>query len=194
MTGGSNDSQLIRRSLADPAAFAGIFDRHFDPVFGYLCRRVGARLAEDLAAETFVIAFERRREFRLAADDARPWLLGIATNLASRERRREGRQLRAYSRSAARALVDDALEGADDRADAARGRSLLASTLAELPVEQREVVVLHAWADLSYEEIADALSVPVGTVRSRLSRARRSFRTRLEEVGDDEYVKTADGG
>ena len=75
------DAQAIGASLADPEAFAVLFDRHFDAIHGYAQRRVGPDLADEIAAETFTRAFDRRRRYDSSRDDARPWLLGIATNL-----------------------------------------------------------------------------------------------------------------
>jgi RNA polymerase sigma-70 factor (ECF subfamily) len=164
---------VIARSLSQPDVFATIFDRHFDAIHAYLSRRVGSVRADDLAATTFVVAFERRRRFRREATTARPWLFGIATNLLRNERRAETRELEALGR-AARSVPSIAT------ADAG-GETHLGEALAELDGGQRDVLLLYAWEELSYEEIADALSVPVGTVRSRLARARARLRTALGE-------------
>ena len=176
------DAALIRRSLTDPSVFAEIFDRHFESVFRFLARRVGVVTAGDLASETFARAFEGRRRYRLERDDARPWLFGIATNLLRRQRRNEVRQLRAYARTG----VDPVLGGLDDaesRADAAAVGPALADALANLRADERDVLFLYAWADLSYVEIAEALGLPVGTVRSRLSRARAKARELMAADG-----------
>ncbi len=92
------DAVLIGRSLEAPLVFGGVFDRHFDYVHRYLARRVGSDLADDLASETFTTAFRVRARYDTAHDDARPWLLGIATNLIRHHRRDEARRLRAYAR------------------------------------------------------------------------------------------------
>ena len=166
------DSAAIRRSLSEPRAFASVFDRHFDAVHGYLQRRIGRDLADDLAAETFARAFDRRRRYDLRYPDARAWLLGIATNVMRRHWRTERRRLEAVSRAAAQ----PAPEGAGEAV-----RAELLAALRLLSHRDREAVLLFAWADLSYEEIAVAMEVPVGTVRSRLARARRLLRERLGE-------------
>jgi RNA polymerase sigma-70 factor (ECF subfamily) len=167
------DSDLIVASAAAPSAFATIFDRHFDLIFGYLQRRIGPDLAEELAAETFLVAFSGRERYD-SGSAARPWLFGIATNLLRRHQRREVRELRAYARSATDPVVD-AFDGIEERIDASGERRRLIEVLAELSPTERDVLLLSAWAELSYAEIAEALEVPVGTVRSRLSRARAHF-------------------
>src|SRR5215218_3534334 len=172
------DTELITASLADPEHFAALFDRHAATVHRYLGRRVG-ELADDLLSETFLIAFRRRGAYRPEHLDVRPWLLGIATNLVHAHARAERRRYRAL----ARAGVDPAASLASDdvhaRVDAAALRGPLAAALAALKERDRDVLLLFAWEQLGYEEIAAALDVPVGTVRSRLNRARRQTRALL---------------
>jgi RNA polymerase sigma-70 factor (ECF subfamily) len=165
----ASDGRTIRRSLDDPRMFAAIFERHFDALYGYARRRVGADLAEEIATETFVRAFDRRRTFDTERVDARPWLLGIAANLLRRHWRTERRRLEAYARSGV---------PAEAFSDAA-ARVEVVSALDSLSRDERETLFLFAVADLTYEEIADALRIPVGTVRSRLARARGRIRRRL---------------
>lgn len=177
------DGQLIAESRATPEHFAAIFDRHAPAVHAYLARRIG-RDADDLLAETFLVAFERRGRYRTAVTDARPWLLGIATNLLRRRAREEVRLYRALARtgidpvgaSAATALADRVVE----QVDAGRVVRGLAGALAELPRHDRDALLLLAWGGLGYQEIARALGVPVGTVRSRLHRARSRLRDALD--------------
>ena len=180
MTSTQPDAELIARSRSDPAAFAGIFDRHHAELYRYLRRRVGAGLAADLAAETFVTAFARRGAYRAETRDARPWLYGIAHNLMRNHLRAERRQLAAYARHGADPLADPdaptAFATADMRADSAIVSRTLAQILATMPNRDREVMLLFAWADMSYAEIGQALNIPVGTVRSRLNRARHQLR------------------
>lgn len=173
------DSEAISASAATPADFAAIFDRHFDAVHAYLQRRVGRDLADELAAETFLIAFDKRARYDVSRPDSRPWLFGIATNLLHRHRRHELRQLRAYARSATDPILD-AFDGVEARVDASSVRRELVDALAHVPAEELDVLLLFAWADFSYAEIAEALDIPVGTVRSRLSRARSRMRAELE--------------
>ena len=94
-----SDATAIARSLDSPGAFAGVFERHHAAIHRYLARRLGADMADELAAETFAVAFAKRGRYDLAVADARPWLFGIATKLAHHHWRREERELRAYART-----------------------------------------------------------------------------------------------
>jgi len=169
-----SDATLIARSLAEPEMFATIFDRHFAAIHRYLARRVGSARADDLASQTFAVAFERRTSFKADVESARPWLFGIATNLMRNAARSEQRLLAAVARLDAESAGDlqEEVERTLARVDASREVDRIAAILVALDSDQRDVLLLHAWGDLSYEEIAQALSVPVGTVRSRLSRVR----------------------
>lgn len=174
------DLECLSRSLKEPRAFELIFDRHFPAVHRYLHRRAGRDLADELAAETFALAFERRASCR-ANDSVLPWLYGIATNLLRHDRRAERRQLRAYSRSAAdrwAAYEDEAASRVDGSALDAR----LAVALAAMRPRERDALLLYALAELSYEEVASALDVPLGTVRTWLHRARETARRELAET------------
>jgi RNA polymerase sigma factor (sigma-70 family) len=142
--------------LADPAAF----ERLFQAVYAYAARRVGEPLAEEIAAETFARALAARQRYD-GREDPLPWLLGIASNLLRRHWRSEKRRLNAYARSIGPEACEDPVSARE-----------AIEAVARLPRRQREVVLLHVWADLTYEEIARALNIPVGTVRSRLHRAR----------------------
>jgi RNA polymerase sigma-70 factor (ECF subfamily) len=173
-----DDAAALRASLREPDAFRLIFDRHFDALHGYLRGRIGPSVAEDIAAETFTIAFDRRSGYEPRCQDARPWLFGIAANLIRRHRREEEARLRAHSRAALEGgQGGDLQEDAAARLDARGRRAGLMSALAELTPGEREALLLFAVAGLSYAEIATALGLPTGTVRSRLHRARR-------QVGD----------
>jgi RNA polymerase sigma-70 factor, ECF subfamily len=167
----ADDADVILRSLDEPRAFGIVFDRHFGAVHAYAQRRGGNELADEIAAETFARAFDLRGRYRRSQPSARPWLLGIATNLLRRHWRTERRRLAAYARSAA-------VEPAEDVPSSLAVEALEA--VAALGRHERDVLLLYAWADLSYEEIALALDVPVGTVRSRLSRARRRLAASVE--------------
>jgi RNA polymerase sigma factor (sigma-70 family) len=179
------DAEVIASSEKDPRLFGAIFERHYVAIHRYLHRRVGLDLAEDLASETFVVAFRRRTSYDAAQENARPWLFGIATNLLRRHRRTERRMLAAYAKTGADPLVaaDQELDAAEDRAEAEAAGPFLAEALAALRPADRDVLLLYAWADLSYQEVAGALGVPVGTVRSRLARARELVRGLLAASG-----------
>jgi RNA polymerase sigma factor (sigma-70 family) len=197
LTSDRPDSELIAGSRAEPSMFAGIFDRHHGELYRYLRSRVGAGLAADLAAETFVTAFARRGAYRPEGPDARPWLYGIAHNLLRNHLRHEQRRLNAYARHGAEPLADAAALAefslADARADAAAVRSRLAQILAEMRAGDRDALLLFAWADMSYAEVAQALGIPVGTVRSRLNRARRQLRALVENASVDHLLEDHHG-
>ncbi len=165
------DNVAIAESFVTPASFGTVFDRHFDRIHGYLQRQLGTDLADDLASETFLVAFDRRTSFDLGHESARPWLFGIAANLTRRHLRDVRRRLNAYMRTGVNPGLDP-FDGIEEKADAAALRGALAAALAQLPKEELETLLLHAWAELTYPEIAEALGVPVGTVRSRLNRTR----------------------
>jgi RNA polymerase sigma factor (sigma-70 family) len=178
------DGELLERSVADPASFAGLFDRHHGELYRYLRRRVGPSLAADIAAETFLTAFARRDRYRPDGQSVRPWLYGIAHNLLRNHSRSERRQWLAYARHGEVPDVDqsaaDAFGNADSRADAAAAAARIGPVMAGLAPADRDVLLLFAWADMSYADIASALQIPVGTVRSRLNRARRQLRAETE--------------
>lgn len=169
--------------------FATIFDRHYDAIHRYLARRVGPDLADDLAAETFTEAFDVRHRFDTVHPNARPWLFGIATNLLRHHYRAEARRLRAYARLDPPAAPADASDEIETRLDAEGAGPAIAAAVGRLSADERNVLLLFAWADLRYEEIAVALRIPIGTVRSRLNRARGRLR---ELIGESGQYKGAD--
>jgi RNA polymerase sigma factor (sigma-70 family) len=179
---GMTDADVIRESLTRSASFAVLYDRHAPALFRYLTRRLGPTIAQDLLAETFLAAFRRRDSYDLSRPDARPWLYGIAGNLVRRHHRGEARMLSAYARTGIDPVTGPADEDSLDRLSAASYEPALARALASLSARERDVVLLIAHAELNYEEVADALQIPVGTVRSRLSRARRRLRRHLPEI------------
>jgi RNA polymerase sigma factor (sigma-70 family) len=175
-----DDASLIERSRHDPEAFAGLYDRHAAPLHRYAARRLGASAADDIVADTFLDAFRKRHRYDLTASDARPWLYGIAANLIGKHSRAEVRMLRAYARTGADpVLTETHADGADGRIASEAVRQDLAAALAALHQGDRDVLLMIAWADLSYTEVAAALGIPVGTVRSRLHRARARIRAAL---------------
>jgi RNA polymerase sigma-70 factor (ECF subfamily) len=173
------DATLIEQSLAEPEQFGVIFERYFGQIHQYLVRRVGTKIADDLAAEVFVAAFAQRRQYDLARDCARPWLYGIATNLAGSHFRQEQRRYRALARLDARLESPSDEDLIADRVSASAAGPALAGALAALDRGDRDVLLLVALADLSYPEVAESLGIPYGTVCSRLSRARRRLRESL---------------
>ena len=189
----ADDGAVIRESLATPQRFGEIFERHYDAIYAFLARRLGADLGGELAAETFTRAFALRRRFR-TSPSARPWLFGIATNLLRHHHRTEARRLRAFARTGIDPVLD-ATPDVDRRVDADALAQQLAEALAELRNEERDVLFLFAWAELSYAEIAEALDLEEGTVKSRLSRARTRVREQLGASGQEipETASTAGG-
>ncbi|GIG62254.1 DNA-directed RNA polymerase sigma-70 factor [Longispora fulva] len=173
------DAQMIEVSLHDSEHFAALYDRHADQLYRYAYRRVGPGVVEDIVADTFVAAFRRRDSYDLTCPDARAWLFGILTREIARHLRREKARYRAMARAFTTAEEEDpALRVvADVAATALRGE--LAAALARLSAGDRHVLLLIAWGDLTYEETARALDIPIGTVRSRLNRARRRVRYAL---------------
>ena len=179
-----DDPTIIARSGEDRELFATVFDRHFDRVHRFLSRRIGDQ-ADDLAAEVFSIAFEGRHRFRPVHESALPWLYGIASNLLARHRRSEVRRLRALARLQGIGVGPAESDNAAERADATVLRRALFHALAEIHERDRDALLLVAWEELSYEEAAAALQIPVGTVRSRLNRARRTIRAALAQGDED---------
>jgi RNA polymerase sigma factor (sigma-70 family) len=148
-----------------------LFEDHFDAIYGYLARRVGPDLGRDLAAETFTRGWATRKRFDPRRGEPRAWLFGIANNLLRRHYRDEERRLRAFARLGL------------PREEAVSDEPQVAEALSVLSRDERDVLLLFAWADLSYEQIAEALALPVGTVRSRLNRARTRMRDGLTKEG-----------
>ncbi len=186
-TGNGSDADVITASLADPDVFSTLFARHHAAIHRYLARRVGPQLAEELAADVFVTAFGARARYDVSRPEAAPWLYGIAHNLLRGYQRTERRKLRAYARHGVDPLVDEAsvaaFAAAERRLDAAGSGPAVARALASLRADERDVLLLVVWAELSGEAVAQVLSVPVGTVRSRLHRAKRRMRDSLEHTG-----------
>lgn len=171
----SNDGAAIARSLHDPEAFAEVFDRHFGFVHRYIARRAGREQADDIAAQTFTVAFSHRGRYRDDLGTARPWLLGIATNLMRAASRGDQRVASIVERLGAEAPTTP-VRGTGAAEDDGR----LTTALARLRPDQREALLLHALGELTYAEIASVLEIPVGTVRSRISRACAALRAELE--------------
>jgi RNA polymerase sigma factor (sigma-70 family) len=132
-----------------------------------------------VAAETFLIAFDRRDRYDVAHPFARPWLYGIASNLVSRHHRAEIRRYKALARVGVDEATDGHVDQIEGRVDAESARGLLAAALAAIPAKDRDVLLLVAWAGLSGEEAGRSLGVPAGTARSRLHRARKKVRAAL---------------
>lgn len=174
------------------AGFSAVYTEHVDAIYGFLARRVGAQLAEELTAQTFVEALARHDRYDPERGPIGPWLFGIAANLLRRHYRQEERALRAIAAYAGRvplALEDDE-ERVESRLVADERWPAVAEALLSMSPGERDVLLLYAWADLPYSAIAGVLDVPVGTVRSRLSRARGRLTAILDQnsspAGDED--------
>ncbi|WP_214408810.1 RNA polymerase sigma factor [Sphaerisporangium fuscum] len=178
----ADDAEVIARSRHEPEEFAALFTRHASALKRYVVRRLGIEPAEDIVAETFVVAFRRRASYDLAYGDARPWLYGIATNLIGRHRRDEINQYRALSRTGADPVMEPFTDRVDQRVAVGAARGRLATALAGLPDGHRDALLLVTWGELTYEDAARSLGVAVGTVRSRVNRARKKLRRALGDM------------
>lgn len=184
MVGERSDAELIAASLSEGGEFSVVFDRHFATVFKYVARRIGTDAAGDVTSEVFVRAFEARDRYDLSRSSARPWLYGIASNLVRDHLRRQRRRSRAYLRVASleEAASEAVINDAEARASAVLMAPKINAALGKLNPKDREVLLLFALGELTYEEIAEVQSIPIGTVRSRLARARR----RMQELMPDD--------
>ncbi|MDF2707358.1 RNA polymerase sigma factor [Nonomuraea muscovyensis] len=180
--------------LEDGEAFGAVFDAYFGEIHGYVAQRLGPDHAEDVVADTFLIAFRKRAQYDPARAGVRTWLYGIATKLVGRHRRLEARTLRALGRYGVDADAPGPEDGVAVRVSAQSLRPSLAAALAGLHQRDRDVVLLVALAGLSHEEVATALGIPYGTVGSRLNRARRKLRASLGGADPMRVLEEADHG
>jgi RNA polymerase sigma-70 factor (ECF subfamily) len=177
----STDAEFIRTSTEDSRAFEAVFDRHYQVIRRYAQRRAGLDLGEEIAASTFEVAFAERARFD--ADrftSARPWLIGIANNLLKTSLRREATRHRVHPTSIV--LEGSTPEPELGPLEASRRLPEMQSALSRLSESDRECFLLHVLGELSYEQVAEIQEVPVGTVRSRIHRARGILRELLTEV------------
>lgn len=167
------DAELWRRAAAhDSGAFGELFDRHAEKVYNHCFRRTADwSLAEDLTSVVFLEAWRKRRQVRLHEDSVLPWLLAVANNClrnAQRSRRRYQRLLAKLPPPEDPPAVD--AEATERLSDSERMRHIL-DVVDRLSKEDQEVIALCDWSGLTYEEAATALAIPIGTAKSRLSRA-----------------------
>ena len=159
---------------------------HVDNVFAYAARRVGHDLAADITADVFRIAIEQPERYQERRGSQLGWLYGIATNLLRRHWRTESRRLHAISRHANREVAPiDPLVVVDDRLIAADDTALLMNAVVALVPIDRDLLILATWQQASRQDIAEALSIPVGTVRSRLHRIRGELRAHMRAARPD---------
>ncbi|HTS97512.1 MAG TPA: RNA polymerase sigma factor [Streptosporangiaceae bacterium] len=183
---GPSDRELWQRAArGDSGAFGELFDRHATAVYNHLFRRTANwSEAEDLTSAVFLLAWRRRGKVVIDRESVRPWLLGVASHVL----RNSARARRRYLAALARVVPAD--EAAADHADAVaaavdleRSMAGLRRAVAGLPPREREVVELCAWSGLDQKAAAVALGVSVGTVKSRMHRARRRLARSLGEPG-----------
>ncbi|HZS30904.1 MAG TPA: RNA polymerase sigma factor [Gaiellaceae bacterium] len=169
----ASDDTLWQRSRAgDTDAFGLLFERHARAIYRYCLFNVGDwSRAEDLLSIVFLETW-RRREKDLPAGKVLAWIYGIAAHVVRNQRRTERRYAAALKRLPEERPTPDFTESSQDRLDAERGFARALQLLARLSADEREVFVLCSWTKLSYDEAALALGIPIGTVRSRLARAR----------------------
>jgi RNA polymerase sigma factor (sigma-70 family) len=186
------DGNQATGAVAAVSDFDAVFREHFAPVYRFIARRVGKALAEDLAAEVFATAYRRWSAYQPERGSPRSWLYGIATNVLRKHWRDEQQLLELDARVARGSFgllpAAQFTDAADERVIAQSLAPRIAGALAALNREQRDVLLLHAWADLSHEEIAAALGIAQGTARSRLSRARAALRGLLGEFDFDQWT------
>jgi RNA polymerase sigma factor (sigma-70 family) len=169
---------------------AALFDAHADALFRYIARRVGPSVAEDVVSDAFAIALDRYDLFQPERGTDRGWLFGIANNLLRHHWRSEERRLRAAARHEHHGNVSaDPLVAVDGQIDAEAEVSRLIERVEELDPDDRDLLVMYAWEQLPYADIAGALGVPVGTVRSRLSRLRTKLREQRSNELRDQLSK-----
>jgi RNA polymerase sigma factor (sigma-70 family) len=160
------DAELLQRSVSDPGLFGALYDRHGVDVRRYVVRRVGNYDGEDMAAEVFIRAFRARGKYRAERDSALPWLLGMANRVVSEHRRIERRRLATMERL----LIEDRELASSPEI----GLTFeVVHALRRLPATYRDTLLLLVWGELSRDEVAAALGVSVGTVNSRIARARK---------------------
>ena len=175
------DSELWRRACEhDGLAFGLLFDRHAKRVYNHCFRRTADwSVAEDLTSVVFLEAWRKRKDLRLHSDSILPWLLAVANNClrnTERSRRRYRRLLAKLPR--AFDIQDPDIDIAGRIDDEKQMRNVLES-VRQLRAEDQEIIALCDWTGLSHQEASTALGIPVGTVKSRLSRARERLRDQI---------------
>jgi len=172
----------MEESLVDVGRFGEIFDRHAHAIFRFLGRRIGPDDAGDLLGEVFLAAFEARMRYDRDRPSALPWLYGIASNLLSKHYRHRASELRVLGRMVVPSDPHDHADSVTSSVDARVQLRAMAELLEELPAGERDALLLYAWEDLTYAEVAGALGIPTGTVRSRLNRVRQRLRAATDEI------------
>ncbi|NEY33207.1 sigma-70 family RNA polymerase sigma factor [Streptomyces sp. PRKS01-65] len=170
-----------RIRAGDHDAFGELFDAYARSVYNHAFRLTGEwAAAEDVVSLTFLDAWRLRERLDAEGGSVRPWLLGIATNVTRNTRRAARRHAAAVARLPRDTTVRDHADEVAGRVDDAAQLTAVRTALARLRRAEREVLALCVWSGLDYRAAAEALGVPVGTVRSRLSRAREKLAKHME--------------
>ena len=175
----ATDDDIMTGAVSDPTQFGEIFDRYYATIHAYLTRRLGRSSADDLTGEVFRVALGAVARYDPTRSGVRPWLYGIAHNVLRRHLRDGERAERAWARLPTPVSID-AAEQLDDDLDARLRTAVLQQALDRLLPADREALILFAVEQLSYSEVAAVMDTPIGTVRSRISRARSQVRDHLE--------------
>jgi RNA polymerase sigma-70 factor (ECF subfamily) len=172
---------LIRRG--DQVAFGRLFDDLAGPVYRHALRLTGDRsAAEDVVSATFLEAWRLRERLDPDRGDLTGWVFGIATNVVRNTVRGSRRQRGFLARSASREVVPDFADALVDQLVDGDRIAAVGAALRRLRPQEQEIFALCVWAELDYAVAAAALGIPVGTVRSRLFRARKRLRA-LADAG-----------
>lgn len=187
-SGESSDARIIGRSLVEPHVFEEIFNRHYRTIYRYVARRLGRDAADDIASDVFLRAFDGRGRYDQNRGSCVPWLYGIASNVCRTTARSRFREAKAVRRLEA---VGSSLDHAEriawrlDAQDAVAEFGLI-DAINALGIDERETLYLHTFSELSYPEIAQAMDVPTGTVKSRLSRTKAKLREPFERLREND--------
>ena len=180
---GKTDDEVVQLSIRNPEVFAALFDRHHKAVHAYAVSRVGRDGADDVLADVFLAAFSQRDRYDCSQISARPWLYGIAANVL-RRRWRSGAAFDRLTRAAA-ANTPSQVDSHDDlvarHMDSSQEWTAVRAVLDGIDPGDREALLLYAWEELTYVQIAAAMGIPVGTVRSRIHRARAQLNNSLNK-------------
>ncbi|WP_327007551.1 RNA polymerase sigma factor [Dactylosporangium sp. NBC_01737] len=177
----ASDVEIVRASLGNPEEFALLYDRYAGRLFGYARRRVGDDVAQDVVAEAFVVAFRARDRYRPEYVSAQSWLYSIVSQQIAMHFRAETARYRMMARVGVEPSTEEFADRVGESVAAGSVKKLLSLALSKLARRDRDVLLLVAWGDLTYDEVGQALNIPVGTVRSRLNRARRKVRAVLAD-------------
>jgi RNA polymerase sigma factor (sigma-70 family) len=181
---------VVRASIEHPQLFEAVFEAHHGTIWRYIARSAGREHADELASEVFLVAFAGRDKYDPERGSVAAWLYGIAANLLRTRLRREARRARAFRRAAQQQLeLVSPIAALEDRMHTVENLAAVLDELARLSSRDREIIVMFAWERLSYEDIAAALGIEIGTVRSRLSRARAHLRELVNTTGEIDDVR-----